>query len=131
MFPRTAHCVHPTPAAQGSPSQLQSGYSALCSSGPHWLSPQCPNPPFLSLFFFSMIRRPPSSPFFPYTTLSRSRGVGGAVFSLADAGRPGGSARRSDLLIAPNLVGNLKKELKKKTSRDATGTAVSHARPPG
>src|SRR5438552_11747165 len=30
-------------------------------------------PPFLSLFFFLMLRRPPRSTLFPYTTLFRSR----------------------------------------------------------
>src|SRR5438046_8052650 len=31
------------------------------------------DPPLLSLFFFLMIRRPPRSTLFPYTTLFRSR----------------------------------------------------------
>src|SRR2546422_4348861 len=33
----------------------------------------------LHCFFFLMIRRPPRSTLFPYTTLFRSRGVGGEV----------------------------------------------------
>src|SRR3712207_7867929 len=32
---------------------------------------------FVLLFFFLMIRRPPRSTLFPYTTLFRSRGAGG------------------------------------------------------
>src|SRR5207249_10087279 len=35
------------------------------------------NPHNLSLFFFLMIRRPPRSTLFPYTTLFRSQHVGG------------------------------------------------------
>src|SRR5258708_20649120 len=38
------------------------------------------------LFFFLMIRRPPRSPLFPYTTLSRSRaGLGAIAEMLAGA----------------------------------------------
>src|SRR5256885_11093289 len=33
-------------------------------------------PPFLNFFFFLMIRRPPRSTLFPYTTLFRSGGSG-------------------------------------------------------
>src|SRR5256885_9249938 len=40
---------------------------------------------FISFFFFLMIRRPPRSTLFPYTTLFRSRRGG----RPADAGRPG------------------------------------------
>src|SRR5437762_14073653 len=35
----------------------------------------------LILFFFLMLRRPPRSTLFPYTTLFRSRGVGASVRS--------------------------------------------------
>src|SRR5437667_7351451 len=35
-----------------------------------------PSPPFRILFFFLMIRRPPRSTLFPYTTLFRSAGTG-------------------------------------------------------
>src|SRR3712207_8118110 len=34
---------------------------------------------FLSFFFFLMIRRPPRSTLFPYTTLFRSRGTGAVL----------------------------------------------------
>src|SRR2546430_17570844 len=41
-------------------------------------------------FFFLMIRRPPRSTLFPYTTLFRSRGLGGfGVTELADQDRVG------------------------------------------
>src|SRR5256885_7757315 len=40
--------------------------------------------PYLSFFFFLMIRRPPRSTLFPYTTLFRSRNVSGLPWSVAD-----------------------------------------------
>src|SRR2546425_10635381 len=48
-----------------------------------------------SSFFFLMIRRPPRSTLFPYTTLFRSRraGIRGRAAAAAGARRPGGSAR--------------------------------------
>src|SRR5687768_18508894 len=49
-------------------------------------------PLFLFLFFFLMIRRPPRSTLFPYTTLFRSRGPR----SDQDSGGGGGGPRRSD-----------------------------------
>src|SRR3712207_7819646 len=45
----------------------------------------------MSLFFFLMIRRPPRSTLFPYTTLFRSGGVPGGGAALA-RGRPAGDA---------------------------------------
>src|SRR5258707_8324921 len=45
--------------------------------------------PGLSIFFFLMIRRPPRSTLFPYTTLFRS-----PVPAPARAGRPAGRRRR-------------------------------------
>src|SRR5258708_17759728 len=57
------------------------------------------NDPVLSFFFFFlMIRRPPRSTLFPYTTLFRSISVGlplaatGALFSAAAAGLLAGAA---------------------------------------
>src|SRR6266566_7715983 len=41
----------------------------------------------LFLFFFLMIRRPPRSTLFPYTTLFRSRGRGGGDFRRERDGR--------------------------------------------
>src|SRR2546425_11948355 len=40
---------------------------------------------FLSFFFFLMIRRPPRSTLFPYTTLFRSHGVGDRLARERDA----------------------------------------------
>src|SRR2546425_12668031 len=37
-----------------------------------------------TLFFFLMIRRPPRSTLFPYTTLFRSTGIGGALAGFGD-----------------------------------------------
>src|SRR5205814_8427102 len=39
----------------------------------YYLFVSCSHPPLLPLFFFLMIRRPPRSTLFPYTTLFRSR----------------------------------------------------------
>src|SRR3712207_9231340 len=49
---------------------------------------------FLS-FFFLMIRRPPRSTLFPYTTLFRSRGRGSAVITAPDAAIASASVRRT------------------------------------
>src|SRR2546430_9250790 len=45
------------------------------------------------VFFFLMIRRPPRSTLFPYTTLFRSQESGGARHSHAPGGRGGRGAR--------------------------------------
>src|SRR6267142_4749544 len=77
----------------------------------------------LSTFFFLMIRRPPRSTLFPYTTLFRScaSGRGGGV------GRPGGrihggfarsEEHTSELQSHVNLVCRLLLEKKKKTIHD-------------
>src|SRR5206468_11467497 len=47
------------------------------------------NPYPASSFFFSIIRRPPSSPLFPYTTLFRSVWTGVYTFTLAGGQRGG------------------------------------------
>src|SRR5215216_7701629 len=46
---------------------------------------------FCSFFFFLMIRRPPRSTLFPYTTLFRSRARGRATCT--------GQARRDDIVV--------------------------------
>src|SRR2546422_11568971 len=51
---------------------------------------------FFSFFFFLMIRRPPRSTLFPYTTLFRSDDVYGA--DRLQFQRPGLQERRPDLL---------------------------------
>src|SRR5256885_15543991 len=84
-------------------------------------------------FFFLMIRRPPRSTLFPYTTLFRSRGTDGAseLSVRRDRGdrrggrrrvrRRGGSGEHTSGLQSPcNLVCRLllvkKKKIKKKTT---------------
>src|SRR5690554_7484364 len=93
-------------------------------------------PCFLSLsFFFLMIRRPPRSTLFPYTTLFRSRPVAidENLIAALEVGLPPcsgvavGVDRRSEehtseLQSRPHLVCRLLLEKKKKmTKRDATG----------
>src|SRR5688572_31337585 len=55
---------------------------------------------FLHFFFFLMIRRPPRSTLFPYTTLFRSGlqmfSSGGGPRSLADLNSAGDAGRKSD-----------------------------------
>src|SRR2546426_9826910 len=83
---------------------------------------------FVFLFFFLMIRRPPRSTLFPYTTLFRSAGFG-AGFAGADgraagrAGAFGGAAfmrseeHTSELQSPCNLVCRLLLEKKKRRNR--------------
>src|SRR6266542_6853919 len=59
---------------------------------------------FCFIFFFLMIRRPPRSTLFPYTTLFRSRcGAGSAPGTTAATG-PTGSMRRREPLAARGEV---------------------------
>src|SRR5260370_14356924 len=74
----------------------------------------------IGLFFFLMIRRPPRSTLFPYTTLFRSRALltPGQLGELCDAGRPIQFADRSEehtseLQSHLNLVCRLLLEKKK------------------
>src|SRR2546426_4602742 len=73
-------------------------------------------------FFFLMIRRPPRSTLFPYTTLFRSRGrlAPGARIAPHPTTRTGGVPRSeehtSELQSPCNLVCRLLLEKKKKTS---------------
>src|SRR6476661_9283715 len=79
---------------------------------------------FFCFFFFLMIRRPPRSTLFPYTTLFRSRGPASARRQPASSWRPGsfvrahGPARSeehtSELQSHLNLVCRLLLEKKKK-----------------
>src|SRR5256885_15270621 len=77
-------------------------------------------------FFFLMIRRPPRSTLFPYTTLFRSCRSPGAAGTARPAGRsPTGRARRpprseehtSELQSPCNLVCRLLLEKKKKQKK--------------
>src|SRR5215813_14931241 len=82
----------------------------------------------LLFFFFLMIRRPPRSTLFPYTTLFRSRAHRGAFSprDLAFAGRPPpgrdlvlqrSEEHTSELQSRPHLVCRLLLEKKKKKNK--------------
>src|SRR2546430_9912262 len=94
---------------------------------------------FEYVFFFLMIRRPPRSTLFPYTTLFRS-GVGTRLFGRHGGGRPTGAGRgreqrgearldrrleehTSELQSQSNLVCRLLLEKKNPSSLDQ---CVSH-----
>src|SRR5215217_8458834 len=51
---------------------------------------------FINLFFFLMIRRPPRSTLFPYTTLFRSRRARYGARTGSPRTRPGARHRRQD-----------------------------------
>src|SRR2546430_17242333 len=84
-----------------------------------------PHDMLLSFFFFLMIRRPPRSTLFPYTTLFRSGGVpslGGGLGGLPE-GLPENLAERSEehtseLQSQSNLVCRLLLEKKKKIQEE-------------
>src|SRR2546430_9170388 len=74
---------------------------------------------FCCLFFFLMIRRPPRSTLFPYTTLFRSPMSGGTTLKLRNADCPQRRKARSEehtseLQSQSNLVCRLLLEKKKK-----------------
>src|SRR5437016_8061365 len=77
----------------------------------------------VSLFFFLMIRRPPRSTLFPYTTLFRSQGellpVAGGDFGEPVMGSPAARSEEhtSELQSLTNLVCRLLLEKKKKHIR--------------
>src|SRR6266576_6275953 len=75
---------------------------------------------FTFFFFFLMIRRPPRSTLFPYTTLFRSRWVGTASCrrpaSVAPL-RPRSEEHTSELQSRRDLVCRLLLEKKKKTNK--------------
>src|SRR2546426_1712042 len=84
--------AHPDAAlASTSSSTFLFFYSLLCVL-------QLPSPLFSFFFFFLMIRRPPSSPLFPYTPLFRSSacrpGGSGSPSCRRDQRGAGGRARR-------------------------------------
>src|SRR5256885_9549117 len=58
---------------------------------------------FASFFFFSMIRHPPRSPLFPYTTLFRSNGRP-VVLPRPRGDLPGDEGQRAEGLDDPHLV---------------------------
>src|SRR5687767_15980069 len=101
----------------------------MSHSCPHSLHPLLP--PSTISFFFLLIRRPPRSTLFPYTTLFRSRrrrrgsraGPAHHRPGPADQGRPDGPVRRSEehtseLQSLAYLVCRLLLEKKKKQVRN-------------
>src|SRR5688572_31426430 len=102
---------------------------------------RCASPFFSLFFFFLMIRRPPRSTLFPYTTLFRSVGHGELDRrAFGDLAPLGGDVDRrvlarseehtSELQSQSNLVCRLLLEKKKKTTMwlaiDATQTCEAH-----
>src|SRR2546430_4295600 len=79
-----------------------------------------------------MIRRPPRSTLFPYTTLFRSRGVGLAEEGCGDEGRlhplPRSEEHTSELQSQSNLVCRLLLEKKKnRSTKRKTPNCALHA----
>src|SRR5207344_3677410 len=76
---------------------------------------------FLLFFFFLMIRRPPRSTLFPYTTLFRSPHdldpAGFEVFVPGTAGEARSEEHTSELQSRPHLVCRLLLEKKKKKQK--------------
>src|SRR6266850_6111920 len=84
----------------------------------------------LSLFFFFlMIRRPPRSTLFPYTTLFRSSGWPSRCSSRPPFGSPCNACRSeehtSELQSPCNLVCRLLLEKKKKETKNRLGKSLS------
>src|SRR6266700_4705545 len=76
-----------------------------------------------SFFFFLMIRRPPRSTLFPYTTLFRSQVYDGAPPAGTSAPRPNAprsEEHTSELQSRENLVCRLLLEKKKKRNQQTT-----------
>src|SRR2546426_7487455 len=114
----------------------------LCFPRSSYLSPQL----FLPLFFFLMIRRPPRSTLFPYTTLFRSREGRDDKASLEERARrlahehgPGlrtphkglelrSEEHTSELQSPCNLVCRLLLEKKKKNTTNNSETSTTHTR---
>src|SRR5215204_7067788 len=78
---------------------------------------------FLTFFFFLMIRRPPRSTLFPYTTLFRSRKSSSIPFSiypsLGSCSFPRSEEHTSELQSHSDLVCRLLLEKKKKYIKKA------------
>src|ERR1039457_7614128 len=88
----------------------------------------------LVLFFFLMIRRPPRSTLFPYTTLFRSllwgEGRGEGEWTAPSAMRPRSEEHTSELQSPCNLVCRLLLEKKKQDySVSRANTTTSHRIP--
>src|SRR2546425_6786270 len=76
-------------------------------------------------FFFLMIRRPPRSTLFPYTTLFRSRALGTVVWLAGDFADLHERARRS--ADRPMLAGRTAEELETLRSEEHTSELQSLA----
>src|SRR5437762_5655355 len=73
-----------------------------------------------------MIRRPPRSTLFPYTTLFRSRGAGGGELGLGDRRLRGlGRLRRGRRLGAAGGERQREEERREPTSRQGTTSAAA------
>src|SRR5438093_10596253 len=92
-------------------------------------------PPYLHSLFFLMIRQPPRSTLFPYTTLFRSQFPGAGGGGEGEAGRDHLLFRRqrqhqrseehtSELQSLTNLVCRLLLEKKKKTTKRISRTST-------
>src|SRR2546430_6610558 len=79
-----------------------------------------PSPPYSFFFFFLMIRRPPRSTLFPYTTLFRSPG---APASRARARRRPRSSRGRDRAALP---GSTRRD-RKSTRLNSSHSQISYA----
>src|SRR3712207_7567561 len=79
------------------------------------------------LFFFLMIRRPPRSTLFPYTTLFRSKERG--LITAAMLGKDGGQARGlCDIeLIVPAQTAHRIQEDRKSTRLNSSHANISYA----
>src|SRR5690349_24220135 len=84
----------------------------------------------LDFFFFLMIRRPPRSTLFPYTTLFRSRPAGRSSGTVTPPGRCGRSSsgrseeHTSELQSRRDLVCRLLLEKKKKSRTSRTSAPI-------
>src|SRR5436189_3370228 len=79
----------------------------------------CPDPPFYFLFFFLMIRRPPRSTLFPYTTLFRS--------PIAHHGRGGQEGRRRHHLCGGPWRKPHRRRDRKSTRLNSSHRCISYA----
>src|SRR5256885_15797689 len=90
--------------------------------------------PFFSFFFFLMIRRPPRSTLFPYTTLFRSALAAGCPHRhpapIPEPARHRSEEHTSELQSPCNLVCRLLLEKKKKRIRLSSQVIMPHAGQP-
>src|ERR1019366_10717935 len=86
----------------------------------------------LSCFFFLMIRRPPRSTLFPYTTLFRSGSCRPARWTACPTsfGCPRSEEHTSELQSLTNLVCRLLLEKKKKQANKPRRTCTRHSPSP-